>query len=287
MPLSTFASDRLPGPAELALRHRLVADRRLGQHFLYDPAILARIATAAAPLREFVTLEVGPGPGGLTRALLEAGADPLWAIEYDHRCLTALADLAAAAGGRLRLLAADARRMRLRDLAADRRFVIVSNLPFNIGTELLLGWLGELDLITRMVLTFQKEVADRLVARPATADYGRLSVLVQTCCTVERLFELPPGAFHPPPKVAATVVRLVPRSDRPAPELVARLERITRMAFGQRRKMLRSSLRPLGADTGAWLAQLGVPATARAEEVEVPTWLALARTYPDFIRARA
>lgn len=282
MPSSTSGSDALPRPADLVRRYGLAADRRLGQHFLFDPAILARIAEAAAPFAGRATLEVGPGPGGLTRALLAAGADPLWAVERDRRCLAALAELVAAAGGRLRLLEADARRVRLADLDPDRPFVVVSNLPFNVGTELLLGWLGQLGRIARMVLMFQKEVADRLRAAPQSAAYGRLGILAQACCRVERLFDLPPGAFHPPPKVAASVVRLEPRADRPEPAVLRQLGQITGAAFGRRRKMLRSSLRGLGVRLEAWLEAAGVRPDARAEEVDVATWIALARSLPAF-----
>lgn len=259
-------------------RYALAPDRRLGQHFLYDPAILARIAEAAAPFAGVATLEVGPGPGGLTCALLEAGADPLWAIERDRRCLAALRELAAAAGGRLHLIEADARRIRLAELAPDQAFVIVSNLPFNVGTELLLGWLGQLERITRMVLMFQKEVADRLRAAPGSGAYGRLSILVQACCRVERLFDLQAGAFQPPPKVAASVLRLEPLIDRPEPAVLRQLAQITAAAFGQRRKMLRTSLAGLGVPLATWLAQVGVRPEARAEEVDVASWITLARS---------
>ncbi|GBD44720.1 Ribosomal RNA small subunit methyltransferase A [bacterium HR40] len=281
------ASRVAPRPAELVHRHRLVADRRLGQHFLYDPAILERIAAAAAPFGGVATLEVGPGPGGLTRALLEAGADPLWAIERDPRFVAALRELDSAYPGRLRLVTADARLVPLASLDPARPFVIVANLPFNVGTELLLGWLDQLDRIARFVLMFQKEVADRLVARPHSADYGRLSVLVQACLRVERLFDLAPGAFQPPPKVAASVVRLEPRPDRPNAMVRAQLERLTAVAFGRRRKMLRANLRRLGPEVLERLAALGVSPTARAEEVEVATWLALARSLPPLSRASA
>jgi 16S rRNA (adenine1518-N6/adenine1519-N6)-dimethyltransferase len=266
----------------LVRRYALTADRRLGQHFLYDPAILARIAEAAAPFAGNATLEVGPGPGGLTRALLEAGADPLWAVERDRRCLAALQELAAAAGGRLRLIEADARTVRLADLAPDQAFVVVSNLPFNVGTELLLGWLGQLRHITRMVLMFQKEVADRLRAAPGSGAYGRLSILVQACCRVERLFDLPAGAFQPPPKVAASVLRLEPRADRPEPVVLRQLERITAAAFGKRRKMLRTSLSGLGVPLATWLGPAGVRPEARAEEIDVAGWITLARALAAF-----
>ena len=266
-----------PRPQDLARRHRLVADKRLGQHFLFDPAILDRIAAAAGPFGADPVLEVGPGPGGLTRALLERGVAELLAVERDPRCLAALAELEAAAGGRLRLIAADARQLDIAGIAARRRLVIVANLPFNIGTELLLGWLHALDAVRRMVLMFQKEVAARLVAPPGSAAYGRLSVLAGRLCRVERLFDLPPGAFTPPPRVHATVVRLTPREDRPPAALLAAIERVTRAAFGQRRKMLRSSLRILGVDPVTLCEAAGVDPGQRAQELPIEAFERLAR----------
>ncbi len=266
-----------PRPQDLARRHRLVADKRLGQHFLFDPAILDRIAAAAGPFGADPVLEVGPGPGGLTRALLERGAAELLAVERDPRCLAALTELEVAAGGRLRLIAADARQLDIAGIAAGRRLVIVANLPFNIGTELLLGWLHALDPVRRMVLMFQKEVAARLVAPPGSAAYGRLSVLASRLCRVERLFDLPPGAFTPPPRVHATVVRLTPREDRPPAALLAAIERVTRAAFGRRRKMLRSSLRTLGVDPVTLCEAAGVDPGRRAEELPIEAFERLAR----------
>ena len=266
-----------PRPQDLARRHRLVADKRLGQHFLFDPAILDRIAAAAGPFGADPVLEVGPGPGGLTRALLERGVAELLAVERDPRCLAALAELEPAAGGRLRLIAADARQLDIAAIAAGRRLVIVANLPFNIGTELLLGWLHALDVVRRMVLMFQKEVAARLVAPPGSAAYGRLSVLAGRLCRVERLFDLPPGAFTPPPRVHATVLRLTPREDRPPAALLAAIERVTRAAFGQRRKMLRSSLRTLGVDPVTLCEAAGVDPGRRAEELPIEAFERLAR----------
>lgn len=257
-------------------RHGLRPDKRLGQHFLFDPRILARIARAAGPLEGRTVLEVGPGPGGLTRALLAAGAAEVVAVERDPRCLEALAELAAAAGPRLRLVAGDALAFDVTGLAPPGELVIVANLPYNIGTELLLRWLERIDAIALMVLLFQKEVAQRLVATAGTRDYGRLSILAQSVCRIERLFDLPPAVFTPPPKVTSTLVRLVPRPDRPCPELLARLSRITAAAFGQRRKMLRQSLRSLCPDPEKPLAELGIAPTARAETLPPETFLALA-----------
>ncbi|MFO1037391.1 MAG: 16S rRNA (adenine(1518)-N(6)/adenine(1519)-N(6))-dimethyltransferase RsmA [Geminicoccaceae bacterium] len=257
-------------------RHGLAADHRLGQHFLFDPTILDRIAQAATPLDAGIVVEIGPGPGGLTAALLKAGARRLVAVERDRRCIEALTELVTLADGRLELVAADAMDFDLAVVAQGQPVRIVANLPYNIGTALLLGWLGRLDLVEVMVLMFQKEVALRLVASPGSDDYGRLAVLAQSLCRVERLFDLPAGAFHPPPKVASSVVRLTPLPDRPGPELTRALERVTAAAFGQRRKMLRSSLKSLGVPLDRLLAGTGVEPTRRAEELSIPTFQALA-----------
>jgi 16S rRNA (adenine1518-N6/adenine1519-N6)-dimethyltransferase len=265
---------------EVIRRAGLVADKRLGQHFLLDPAILRRIALAAGPLEGATVLEVGPGPGGLTRALLAAGAARVVAVERDPRCIAALAELVAAGAGRLELVEADALAFPIEGLAPPGALVIVANLPYNIGTELLIGWLRRAEAIARMVLLFQREVALRLVAAPGGPDYGRLSVLAQLVCRVERLFDLEPGAFVPPPEVRSSLVRLVPRPDRPPPELLARVERLTAAAFGHRRKMLRRSLAPLWADSGSVLRSLGIPPTARAEELAPETFRRLAERLP-------
>lgn len=288
MPTSTSASEpefpaaeRLPRPAELVRRHRLHPQRRLGQHFLYDEGILRRIARAAAPFEGVRVVEIGPGPGGLTRALLLEGAQDVVAVEKDPRMVAALRELEAAAGGRLRVLEADALRLDLHRIAAGRPLVIVGNLPFNVGTELLLGWLDALDVIARMVLMFQREVAERLAAPPGHPARGSLSVLVQRLCRVERLFDVPPGAFRPPPKVAAGVVRLVPRPDRPDPALRRAFERVIRAAFGQRRKMLRTSLRALGVDVAELLRRAEIEGTRRAEELDEAAFERLARALPE------
>lgn len=223
-------------------------------------------------------LEVGPGPGGLTRALLAAGAARVIAIERDRRCIAALSELAAAAPGRLELIEADALRVDVADLGADR-IVAVANLPYNIGTPLLLKWLDRVALFEQLVLMFQREVAERLAAAPGSEAYGRPSVLAQWLCEVEIVMHLPGGAFVPPPQVASSLVRLTPRSQPLAPADKRSLERVLAAAFGQRRKMLRVSLKSLGVDAAELLAAAAVAPTARAEEVDVLGFCRLARSY--------
>ena len=260
-------------------RHGIRADKRLGQHFLLDPGILRRVVAAAAPLAGRTVLEIGPGPGGLTASLLASDAARVVAVERDPRFLPPLQELAERHPGRLTLVPADALRFDPAPLAADGPLLVVANLPYNVGTELLLGWLHRLELFERLVLMFQKEVALRLAAAPGTADYGRLAVLAQRLCVVERLFDLPPTAFTPPPRVSSSVVRLVPRPDRPEPEALAALEAVTRAAFGQRRKMLRASLRSLSPDTEALLAAAGIEATRRAESLSLAEFERLAEVW--------
>ena len=266
----------LPPLREVIAVHGLSARKGLGQHFLFDGNLTAKIAAAAGDLSEGTTIEVGPGPGGLTRALLAREPALLVAIERDRRCVEALAPLAAAAEGRLRVVEADALTVRIAEAGpAPRR--IVSNLPYNVATPLLLGWLAQPAALARMVLMFQREVADRLLAAPGEAAYGRLAVATQWRWTVERLFDLPPRAFVPPPKVWSTVVRLEPRPAPLAEADPALLERVTAAAFGQRRKMLRAALRSLGPGSDALIAAAGLDPTARAETVPVEGFCALAR----------
>jgi 16S rRNA (adenine1518-N6/adenine1519-N6)-dimethyltransferase len=258
-------------------RFELRADKRLGQHFLLDPNLLRRIAAAAGDLAGRTVVEVGPGPGGLTRALLEAGAGRVVAIERDPRCIAALGELAAA-DGRLRLIEADALALPLADLGTGR-VSIVANLPYNIGTALLLTWLDQLERIERMTLMFQREVALRIGAPPGSRVYGRLSVLAQWLCEVRSLMHLPSRAFVPPPKVASSLLQLTPRPQPLAPAPRDALERVLKAAFGQRRKMLRSSLRSLPGRPEDLLAAAGLPATARAEEIDVAGFCRLARSH--------
>ena len=259
-------------------RFELRADRRLGQHFLLDPGLLAKIARAAGDLHERTVLEVGPGPGGLTRALLAAGAARVVAIERDPRCIGALRELAAKAEGRLEVIEADALTFDLAALGADR-IVAVANLPYNIGTPLLLRWLDWIERFEGLTLMFQREVAERLAAAPGAPAYGRLSVIVQWLCEVRIALHLPGRAFVPPPQVASSLVQLTPRPQPLAPADKPMLERVLAAAFGQRRKMLRASLKRLVADPGDLLDAAGVPPTARAEEIDVAGFCRLARRY--------
>ena len=265
----------LPPLRETIAAHGLDAKKRFGQHFLLDLNLTRRIARAAAPLDAGTVVEVGPGPGGLTRALLLEGAANVVAIELDRRAIDALRELEAAADGHLALVEADALQVEPAALGpAPRR--IVANLPYNVSTPLLVRWLHAADELTDMVLMFQKEVVDRLVASPRSKDYGRLSVLAQHVCEVRRLFDIPPSAFVPPPKVVSSVARLTPR---PAADRLADLrplERVTAAAFGQRRKMLRGSLAGLFGDPTAVLTELGLSPTARAEELSVADFVRLA-----------
>ncbi len=257
--------------------HGLWARKGLGQHFLLDPAITARIAALAGPLKGQAVIEVGPGPGGLTRALLAAGAGPVIAIEKDARFLPLLEPLTAWSGGRLRVVCADALTVKeaaLLEEAGARAALIVANLPYNVATPLLVKWLKAGPWRGRMCLMFQKEVAERIVAVAGDKAYGRLALLTQAVCAVELVLTLPPGAFVPAPKVASAVVRFTPHA-APFPHLEA-LERVTAAAFGQRRKMVRSSLSGLPGH-GALLAQAGIAPTARAEEIPLAGFLNLAQ----------
>lgn len=266
----------LPPLREVIARHGLAARKSLGQHFLLDLNLTGRIARAAGDLGDGTVIEVGPGPGGLTRGLLACGARHLVVVERDERCLAALAEIAAAYPGRLEIVHGDALDIGPAALGPAPR-KIVANLPYNVSTALLLRWLREAEALDRLVLMFQKEVAERLTAQPRGKDYGRLSVVTQWRMQVKRLFDIPPRAFTPPPKVTSTVVELVPRPQPLAPCRMETLERVTAAAFGQRRKMLRQSLKSLGVAPALLTAAAGVPETARAEELEVPAFCAMAR----------
>ncbi|HEY8014174.1 MAG TPA: 16S rRNA (adenine(1518)-N(6)/adenine(1519)-N(6))-dimethyltransferase RsmA [Dongiaceae bacterium] len=269
------AGDGLPPLREVIARYGLDARRSLGQHFLLDLNLTGRIARAAGELGPGTTIEIGPGPGGLTRALLAHGAERVIAIERDERCLPALRDIAEAFPGRLEIRHADALRIDA-DRLGDGPRRIVANLPYNVATALLLRWLATPERFERMVLMFQREVADRLVALPRRKDYGRLAVAAQWRCRATRLFDIPPRAFTPPPKVTSSVVELVPLAAPLAPADPALMERVTAAAFGQRRKMLRQSLRALGGDPAALLAAAGIAPTRRAEELTIAEFAALA-----------
>ncbi len=283
----SVAPDGLPPLREIVAAHGLNAKKSLGQNFLFDLNLTARIARAAGPLAGVDVIEIGPGPGGLTRALLAGGARRVIAIERDERCLPALAEIAAHWPGRLEVVAGDALTIDIAALARQAqadRLRICANLPYNIATALLTRWL-EADpwppAFDRLTLMFQREVALRIVATPAQrADYGRLGVLAGWRSQARILFDLPPSAFTPPPKVTSSVVELIPRA-APEPCDPRTLAGLTQAAFGQRRKMLRQSLKAFaaaqGVDLAHWLQEAGIEPTRRAEEIDVAGFAALAR----------
>lgn len=272
-----FDPESLPPLRDVIARHDLRAEKKLGQNFILDSNVTSKIARAGGDLSDLTVFEIGPGPGGLTRSILAADAHKVIAIEFDPRAVTALAALSDAADGRLQVVHDDALRADLVQLAPDVQRALIANLPYNIATPLLLRWLGQIrqdmNSFSFMMLMFQKEVAMRLVAQPGTKEYGRLSIMAQWLCNVHRVFDLPPSVFVPPPKVTSSVVHFVPRvlpADAPP---VAVVERITAAAFGQRRKMIRSSLK----DYRAVLEKLGINETLRAEQLSVDDFINIAK----------
>jgi 16S rRNA (adenine1518-N6/adenine1519-N6)-dimethyltransferase len=259
-------ADELPTLREELEAHGLWANKGLGQHFLLDLNITRRIARTAGDMAGKPVIEVGPGPGGLTRALLEAGADPLIVIEKDARFVPLLEPLVDWSGGRLRIVHSDALETDEAALLGSATAPVVSNLPYNVGTPLLVKWLKAGAWRGDMTLMFQKEVAQRIVAKPGSDAYGRLAVLAQARCDARLEFTVPARAFTPPPKIASAIVHLTDRAD-PYFHLDA-LERVTAAAFGQRRKMLRSALRSLTQDAETLLRDADLPPTARAEEID-------------------
>jgi 16S rRNA (adenine1518-N6/adenine1519-N6)-dimethyltransferase len=277
-PAASGGVKALPPLREVIAAHGLSARRSLGQNFLLDLNITRRIARAAGPLTDATVLEIGPGPGGLTRALLEEGAARVIAIERDDRCLAALEQVAAVAEGRLHIVAGDALTVDVAVLAEQYGTLrVVANLPYNISTHLLIGWLKQLSLFDRFVLMFQSEVADRLAAPPGPKAYGRLSVAAQWRCQVKPLFTLPPRAFTPAPKVSSTVVELTPRARPLAEARPDLLEEVVAAAFGQRRKMLRAALKSIFSDPQVVLSGVGIAPEARAETISIEGFCALAR----------
>jgi len=266
------APDGLPPLREVIRDLGLTAKKSLGQNFLLDLNLTRKIARAAGPLEGTTVVEIGPGPGGLTRALLLEGATRVIAIERDERCLAALQDIGAAYPGRLEVIAADARAVDYRALSLTPPARIVANLPYSVGTALLIDWLKTEPWppwFDRLVMMFQREVADRIVAKPRTKDYGRLAVLAQWRTATRIVLTLPPDAFTPKPKVASAVVEFAPKAVLEPACNVRQLEKVTAAAFGQRRKMLRASLRQITPDAEALLEGLGLDPKARAEELQI------------------
>ncbi len=272
--------DTLPPLRDVIARHGLQAQKSLGQNFLFDLNLTSRIARSTGPLDEVTVLEVGPGLGGLTRALLAAGARKVIAIERDPRCIPALEEIAAYYPGRLTIIEGDALTFNPASIEESGCLKIIANLPYNIGTALLMNWIDIENWPPRfddLVLMFQREVAERIVATPAAPhDYGRLSVFCGWRTDARILFDVSPQAFTPPPKIISSVVRLTPRAQPLAcdPKILAR---VTQAAFGQRRKMLRQSLKSLGVDPIALCQTVGLDPTARAETVTIEQFVTLAQ----------
>jgi 16S rRNA (adenine1518-N6/adenine1519-N6)-dimethyltransferase len=271
--------DDLPALRDVIRKHGLTAKKSLGQNFLFDLNLTARIARAAEPLEDATVVEIGPGPGGLTRALLALGAKRVIAIERDDRVIAALEEIAIRYPGRLDVVAGDAMHLDPKTYLDSKPARVVANLPYNIATALLIDWLTAEPWppwYDQLVLMFQREVAERILATPGNKSYGRLSVLSGWRTQAKILFDVAPSAFVPPPKIKSSVVRLVPRAKPLACDADA-LQRVTAAAFGQRRKMLRQSLKSLGKDSQALLAAAKIEPTARAEDIPVEGFVALAR----------
>ena len=274
-------ADGLPPLREVIAIHELDAKKSLGQNFLLDLNLTGRIARAAGPLENVTVLEIGPGPGGLTRALLSEGAQKVIAIERDPRCLSALQEVSDAYPGQLTLVEGDALQISHSKLISGPTRV-VANLPYNIATPLLTGWLEAEPWppwFKSLTLMFQKEVAERIVAQPGSKAYGRLSILAQWRCTAQKVFDVDRMAFTPPPKVTSSIVHLEPR-DKPLAEAdINALQNVVKAAFGQRRKMVRASLKALHVDPIALCEAANVDASARAERLTIEEFAALARAY--------
>ncbi len=268
--------ENLPPLREIIAAHGLRAEKSLGQNFLLDSNITDKIARLPGSLDGVHAIEIGPGPGGLTRSLIKAGAASVTAVEFDARAVEALQSLQSAAKGQLNIIHADALSINALEICPAPR-MIIANLPYNIATPLLIGWLEQIRQspgnFKALYLMFQREVADRITAGPSTKAYGRLSVIAQWLCDVSRVYDLPPSAFTPPPKVSSAIVKFTPKAlqgDQPAFETI---EKITAAAFGQRRKMIRSSL----GDYKDALMQTGLDETLRAENLRVDDFVRLAQ----------
>ena len=273
--------DDLPPLRDVIRRHGLTPKKSLGQNFLFDLNLTTRIARAAEPLENITVVEIGPGPGGLTRALLALGARRIVAVERDRRAIAALEEISARYPGRLDIVAGDALTIDPREQLGPERARVVANLPYNIATALLVGWLTAEPWppwYDSLLLMFQREVAERIVAVPGNKSYGRLSVLAGWRTEAKILFDIARSAFVPPPKVTSSLVRLTPRQVPLDCDATA-LQRVTEAAFGQRRKMLRQSLKTLDVDAATLLADAGIEPTARAEEIPIEGFVAMARSF--------
>ena len=270
------ALEKLPPLRDILAHYDLLPQKKLGQNFLLDLNITDKIARSAGPIAGHNVLEIGPGPGGLTRSILKQGPRKFYAIEKDPRCLNALQGLRVAAGGILELISADA--LSFDEATLEQPLKVIANLPYNIGTELIFKWLEELPRFSDFTLMLQKEVAERIVAEPGGAAYGKLSVMCQWKCETNILFNLPPEVFYPPPKVTSSVIHLKPRPAPLYPAAEESLRKVVQAGFNQRRKMLRGSLKTLSPEIEAQLESIGIAPTARPEDISIADFCKIART---------
>ena len=267
--------NQLPSIPEIVREFELNAKKSLGQNFLFSDDITGNIVRYAGDLAESLVIEIGPGPGGLTRSILRAEPKKLVAVEKDHRCLAALKQLQDVVGDeRFEVVAADALKLSLAEIGAGESMKIIANLPYNIATPLLIGWLRQLQYVESMTLMFQKEVAQRIAASPGNKSFGRLSILSQWLCDCVKVMDIPPGAFSPPPKVTSSVVHFRPKHQHVDSELFSKIEQLTACAFGQRRKKIRSSLKNICDEQ--MLQAAGIDPNLRAENLTVEQFVALA-----------
>jgi 16S rRNA (adenine1518-N6/adenine1519-N6)-dimethyltransferase len=278
--LNMHPIDCLPPLREVIVKYGLQAKKKLGQNFLFDLNLTQKISQTAGISPEDTVIEIGPGPGGLTRALLKTTALKVVAIEIDPRAINALEELHHLDPEKLTILQGDALEINLSELTPSPRR-IVANLPYNIATPLLVRWLKQADSFKSLTLMFQKEVAERIVASPKSKNYGRLSVMCQAQTACKKVFDLHPSAFIPPPKVTSSVVHFIPHEPTISPPLYQSLETVTKFAFGQRRKMLRSSLQGLNIDVSELLEKAHIDSTQRAEELSIQDFLTLAEVFQE------
>ena len=262
--------------AKLANQHGIVPLKKLGQNFIFDKSLCDKIVKASGLTNGDLALEVGPGPAGLTRSILNASPKELIVIEIDERCIPLLDEIKTIYPT-LTIKHADALKIKLQDLSIDKKINIISNLPYNIGSVLLISWLHQFQMVNSMTLMLQKEVVDRIVAKPGTKDYGRLSVISQIVCDVKKCFDVSPKAFYPEPKIWSSVVRLEPKENVPNQKILSKIGEITNFAFSGRRKMIKSSLNLLSPEIGSILTKLSICDTLRAENLSPQNYLALAK----------
>lgn len=264
----------LPSIAQHAKSHNIVPDKKLGQNFLFDLSLCDKIARTSGNIKDKIVLEVGPGPAGLSRAILACGPAKLFVIEKDQRCIALLEEIKTYFP-QLEIMNADALNVKL-SVIVENKITIVANLPYNIGTELLFRWLDEIEYIESITIMLQKEVVDRICANPGSKTYGKLSIMCQLICDVEKEFDVSPAAFYPPPKVTSSIVRIVPKNLQPTQLIIDAVRKITSQAFNQRRKMLKSSLKGISPDIEDILVRCGIDPQDRAENLSVDDFVRIA-----------